>query len=454
MSVADSGPASAPPSFGQALRFWAKLGFINFGGPAGQIAIMQEELVERKRWIGHARFMHALNFCMLLPGPEAMQLATYVGWLLNGTPGGLAAGTLFVLPGAILMLGLAVTYSLYGDVAWVRGVFYGLGPAVIAMVGAAVIRIGRKSLNHRALYAIAVASFAAIFFFAVPFPLIVLAAALIGMVGCRARPAWFKPAGHEPPGGSSIDDLTSRIEHTRPTVGRALRLVLVHAVLWAGPIAALGFWRGWDDNFVTIAVFFSIAAMVTFGGAYAVLSYVAQSAVGRYAWLTPHDMTTGLGMAESTPGPLILVVQFVGYLAAFHHAPHGWSRVAAGMLGAAITLWVTFVPCFMWIFVGAPYIEGLRGRRVPDAAMTAVTASVVGVVLNLAVWLALRVLFGEVAEREWGALVLNVPTGRTLDPAALAMSVVGFVGIARFKWNMMAVVLAYAVLGLTVHLLR
>ncbi len=441
----------APPTFAEALRFWFKLGLINFGGPAGQIAIMHEELVERKRWIGHARFMHALNYCMLLPGPEAMQLATYIGWLLHGIAGGLVAGTLFILPGAALIYALSVVYALYGEVRWVSGIFYGLGPAVIALVVAAVIRIARKGLNHAALYAVAAGAFVAIFFFSIPFPAIIATAVLIGLIGARFRPAWFRPTGHGTPEketAAAIDDRTFLASHTQASWKRAMGLTAVHLALWAAPIVALGLLRGWNDLFVRISVFFSIAALVTFGGAYAVLGYVAQAGVTRFEWLGAHDMTVGLGLAESTPGPLILVVQFVGFLAGFNHAPAGMSPLAAATLGASLALWVTFVPCFLWILVGAPFVERLRGHRALDAALTTVTAAVVGVILNLAIWLALRVLFGRVRVDHHGLLTLNVPDVRSLDIVALMLALTGFAVLVRFKRSMIAVILASAGLGL------
>lgn len=437
--------APAKPSFGEAFRYWFRLGWINFGGPAGQIALMHEGLVERRKWIGHERFMHALNYCNLLPGPEAMQLATYVGWLLHGTWGGLVAGALFVLPGALVMAGLSFAYVQYGELSWVKGIFYGLGPGVIAIVAAAVVRIGRKSLRHPFLWVLAGAAFVAIFFFSAPFPALIAAAILAGLVGSRWKPDWFKPGAEAAPAAAL---------EARPSVLRSLRVLAAHLVLWAGPIVALGLLRGWDDLFVTLSLFFSAAAMVTFGGAYAVLSYVAQAAVNRHHWLSAHDMTVGLGLDEPTPGPLILIVQFVGFLAGYNHPPAGWSPLGAALLGTGLTLWVTFVPCFLWIFLGAPYVERLRGRRTLDGAMTAVSAAVVGVILNLSIWLALRVLFTEVAVRPLGPLTLNVPSPRTFDILAAAMAVTGFVGILRFKWNMIAVVLGAGVAGLVVALVR
>lgn len=443
------------PTFGQAMRWWLKLGWINFGGPAGQIALMHDELVERRRWIGHARFMHALNYCMLLPGPEAMQLATYVGWLLHGTLGGVLAGILFVLPGAALMLALSVVYAHFGEVAWVEGIFYGVRAAVVAIVIAAVIRLGQKGVQTAALRALAACAFVAIFFFAVPFPLIVLGAALLGAIGARRWPNQLTAAAHAPArgdAGAAIDDTTVAAAHTRSSTRRAVNVVLVHLALWAAPLVALGTTVGFGSELVAVGVFFSIAAMVTFGGAYAVLAYVAQAGVER-AWLGPHDMTVGLGLAESTPGPLILSVQFVGYLAGASHAPAGWFAVDAGIVASLLTLWVTFVPCFLWILLGAPYIERLRGHRGLAGALTAVTSAVVGVVANLGVWLALRVLFREVREESYGPLVLEVPDLRTLDPVALALAVLGFAAIAWGKRSMTAVIGCSALVGMAYRLI-
>ncbi len=448
-------PARSAPTLAQALRYWVRLGFVNFGGPAGQIALMHDDLVEKKGWIGHGRFMHALNYCMLLPGPEAMQLATYIGWLLHGTLGGVLAGLFFVLPGAALMLGLSLVYAQWGDVAWVEGVFYGLRPAVVAVVAAAVLRIGKKGLRHPAQQALAAAAFVAIFSFEVPFPAIVLGAAAIGWLGSGIRSEWFAPAAQGPNGeerGAVIDDAALAAARVQPSARRALGVLVAHAVLWAAPTIGLGLALGFDQDLVTVGVFFSIAAMVTFGGAYAVLAYVAQAAVTRYAWLSPHDMTVGLGLAESTPGPLILTVQFVGYMAGANHPPPGWSPVLGGTVASLLTLWVTFVPCFLWILLGAPYVERLRGHRRLDGALTALTAAVVGVVLNLAVWLALRVLFAQVEVRGFGPLVLNVPLVDTLDPVALVLAALGFAAIVRLKWSLVAVIAGGALVGTLHHL--
>ncbi|HTJ77718.1 MAG TPA: chromate efflux transporter [Rariglobus sp.] len=430
---------SAHPSFREALRFWLKLGLISFGGPAGQIAIMQTELVERKKWIGQERFLHALNFCMLLPGPEAQQLATYCGWLLHRTWGGIAAGVLFVLPSALLLWGLSYVYVAYGAVPWIAAIFYGLKPAVMAIVFAAVLRIGSKALKNGVMWGIAAAAFGLIFFLKVPFPVIVFGAAAIGFVGGRYVPGKFVLAsGHGAAGGHKgeravIDD-AAESEAVRPTWGRALRVIAVCGMLWAAPLIVVGWWQGQEGTLAQEGWFFSKAAMVTFGGAYAVLPYVAQQAVETHAWLAAPQMLDGLAFAETTPGPLIMVLQFVGFMGGFHH-PGVLSPLVAATLGAMITTWVTFVPCFLWIFLGAPHVERLRGQKLLTAALSAVTASVVGVILNLAVW------FG------WHVLV-PAGTWASVDWFALAVGAAAFVALHRFKVNLIAVIAASGALGL------
>lgn len=381
------------PSFGEALRFWLKLGFISFGGPTGQIAIMHTELVERRRWIGEGRFLHALNFCMLLPGPEAQQLATYCGWLLHRTWGGIVAGVLFVLPSALLLWALGFIYVTYGEVRWVAAVFAGLKPAVLAIVVAAVLRIGRRALGNAMMWGIAAAAFVAIYFFGAPFPAIVVAALVIGALAGNFRPSLFPaPGAHAGAIASVIDDSHDSAGHTRPTLARAIRVTGICLALWWMPILAAGLLQGWDGTLFKQGIFFSKAAMVTFGGAYAVLPYVAQQAVEVHAWLGPEQMLDGLGLAETTPGPLIMVLQFVGFMGGWNQSG-AMTPLVAATLGAAITTWVTFVPCFLWIFLGAPHIEQLRGRRAFNSALAAVTAAVVGVILNLAVWFGAHILF-------------------------------------------------------------
>ncbi len=438
--------------FREAARTWLRIGLESFGGPAGQIAVMHRILVEEKRWISERRFLHALNYCMLLPGPEAMQLATYVGWLLHRTRGGLVAGTLFVLPGALLMLVLAAVYATWQHVAFIEGLFFGLKPAVLAVVIEAVLRIGRRALGNGALLAIAAASFIAIFFFAVPFPVIVAGAALTGWLGSRATPAHFAPrAAHAPKGVGAapiVDALLDEQvpEHARPSLRRAVRTLLTCTVLWFGPIVALALLLGRGHVFVQIGLFFGKAAVVTFGGAYAVLAYVAQQLVDNFGWLSAGEMLDGLGLAETTPGPLILVTQFSGFLAGARFAPE-LPPLLAGVVGAALTTWVTFVPCFLWIFLGAPWIEALRGNRSLNGALTGITAAVVGVVLNLSVWFALHTLFGAAPVRDVGPLRLLVPDVDTLSWPSLVLAAAAAVATFRWRVGMLPVLGACAAAG-------
>jgi chromate transporter len=450
-----SSPGEARPGaaahlipFGEALRYWLRLGFINFGGPAGQIAIMHDELVDKRRWISNNRFLHALNYCMLLPGPEAQQLAIYIGWLLNGTWGGIVAGILFVLPAFFLIMALTWTYAAHGDIAWVAAVFYGLRSAVIALVLAAVIRVGSKALKTPALVLVAAAAFVAIFLVKVPFPLIILVAALIGLIGMRLRPPWFPPPsehGAEDQGDVLIAD------HHDAAVGRtrfrSLKVLLIGLAVWWGPLFVVAWVRGGDDTLTKEAVFFSQAAMLTFGGAYAVLSYINQAAVQTFGWLDPGQMVTGLGLAESTPGPLIMVTQFVGFLGAYRF-PGGLDPVVAGVLGATVAVWATFAPCFLWIFLGAPYIERLRGNQALNAALGAVTAAVVGVILNLAVTFGVATLFAEVSQGEVLGMTFPLPDLTSIDLFAVAVAAVAFIGLWKYRWNVLWVVGGSALTGL------
>jgi chromate transporter len=433
-------------SWREALATWAKIGWLGFGGPAGQIALMHRILVDEKRWISEARFLHALNYCMLLPGPEAQQLATYVGWLLHRTAGGLAAGVLFVLPGALVVLALSIVYARYQEVAWVTALFAGLKPAVLAVVVEAVLRIGRRALRTRFLVGVAAFAFVAIFVLGVPFPAIVLGAGVLGFAAARTRPSWLLPA-HAAPVGGGAADLAVAAPHTRPSRARALRVLLVCGSLWLVPVAALHLGLGPEDVFSRIALFFSQAAVVTFGGAYAVLAYLAQAAVERFGWLAPGEMLDGLGLAETTPGPLILVTQFVGFLAAYRHAS-GLHPLLAGVLGAALTTWVTFVPCFLWILLGAPYMEALRGRRRLDGALAGITAAVVGVILNLALWFALHVVFREVAPARFGPFEVLAPDVASLDPVALVIAAAALLAMLRFHVGMLPTLAASAGLGI------
>ncbi len=422
---------SAPPTFVEAFRFWLKLGFISFGGPSGQIAMMHAELVEKKRWIDNSRFLHALNFCMLLPGPEAIQLAIYIGWLWHRTWGGIVAGALFLIPSIFILWALSYIYVAFGHVAWIAAVFYGLKPAVLAIVAVAVIRIGRRALQNSMMWVIAGAAFIAIYFFRVPFPAIVVTAGLLGLVGGKVLPRYFSVAGDDVPGSVSSegDDVSA---HTRPSLSRALKVCTTSILLWWLPIALAGIWLGTQHAIFREGIFFSKAAMVTFGGAYAVLPYVSQQAVENYHWLGAGQMLDGLGLAETTPGPLIMVLQFVGFLGAWNQPGHLPPLVAA-TLGALITTWATFVPCFLWIFLGAPYIEKLRGNESLTSALSTVTAAVVGVILNLAVWFGLHVIFPITGNIDWFALVICAAA---------------FVGMLRWKWNIVPVVLGSGLIGL------
>ena len=431
--------AAQHPSFADAFRFWLKLGFISFGGPAGQIAIMQTELVEKRRWIGQSRFLHALNFCMLLPGPEAQQLAIYIGWLLHRTWGGIVAGVLFVLPSMFILWALSFVYVAYGNLLWIAAVFYGLKPAVMAIVAAAVIRIGRKALKNELMWTIAALAFVAIFFLKLPFPVIVLGALVLGLAGGKAWPTQFAVAsGH----AGTTDDASVLGErdvagdHTPPSWSRGLRIAAIGLALWWTPILLVGLWQGWDGTLFREGVFFSKAAVVTFGGAYAVLPYVAQQAVDHHQWLATGQMMDGLGLAETTPGPLIMVLQFVGFMGGWNQ-PGAMPPLAAATVGALITTWATFVPCFIWILLGAPYIERLRGNVALTAALATVTAAVVGVILNLAVWFGLHVIFPNDGRADW---------------IAVALGVVAFIGMLKWKWDVVAVVIGGGAAGLLIQL--
>ena len=452
MSVSDNGrqfgsaAGDREPAvpFAEAFATWLKIGLIGFGGPAGQIALMHRILVEEKRWLSEDRFLHALNYCMLLPGPEAQQLAVYAGWLLHRTWGGLVAGVLFVLPGAIVILGLSLLYAGLQELPLVQALFYGIKTAVLAVVIEAVLRIGKRALRGPGMAAIAAAAFMAIFAFDVPFPAIVAAAAAIGFLSARVAPRHGAPrdaqgdAESAAPAGAPRG-LTAALRRSAWVIG-------VCGLLWLGPVAALLISLGPDNVFAQEAVFFSKMAVVTFGGAYAVLAYVAQEAVATYGWLAPGEMLDGLGLAETTPGPLIMVVQFVGFLGAYRN-PGLLEPWVAGTLGALITTWVTFVPCFLWIFLGAPFIESLRNNRWLNAALSAITAAVVGVVLNLAIWFALHVLFGALEDWRAGPVSLLVPQWQSLDPVALVLAAGALLAMLRFKAGMLPTLGACALLG-------
>ena len=440
-------------SLGEAARVWARIAALSFGGPAGQIAVMHRILVEERKWIGEARFLHALNYCMLLPGPEAQQLATYIGWLLHRTKGGLIAGGLFVLPGFVAIMALSWLYAAFGDLGAVEAFFFGLKAAVLAIVLEAVRRIGSRALGNDVLRGIAAAAFVGIFFFAVPFPLIVLAAGILGYVGGRlGSRAFAAGGGHGPSAATAAPDsetvLGDRIpEHARPNLRWSLTISAAFLILWLAPVALLLALLGPSSVFSQIGLFFSKMAVVTFGGAYAVLAYVAQQAVENFHWLEPGEMLDGLGMAETTPGPLIMVTQFVGFMGAFR-AETGLHPMLAGTLGGLLTTWVTFTPCFLWIFLGAPFVEKLRSNRALSAALSAITAAVVGVVLNLALWFALHTLFGEVREVSAGPLSFDVPILASVDPAACVLTAAALVAIFRLKLGPLPVLAGCAAAGL------
>jgi chromate transporter len=459
-STTDTPPFGAAPqrvTFREAIWVWAKIGLLSFGGPAGQVATMHKELVERRKWIDEERFLHALNYCMLLPGPEAQQLATYIGWLMHKTRGGLVAGLLFVLPGFVAMLGLSVLYAGFRELPAVAAVFFGLKAAVLAVVIEAVLRIGKRALKTRLSRWIAVLAFVAIFFFAAPFPVVVVATGLFGYVGSRLWPSAF-PAPNtievQAEHRTVIDHMAAagELAHTQPRAARALRVAVTCIALWSVPIAALALTFGRDSVFVKEAVFFSQAALVTFGGAYAVLAYIAQRAVESYGWLQPGEMLDGLGLAETTPGPLIMVVQFVGFLGAFRN-PGDLSPMLAGVVGSLVTVWVTFVPCFLWIFLGAPYIEALRNHRGLHAALSSITAAVVGVILNLSLWFGLHVLFHEVRELRIGPVHLLAPTLASVDLAATVLAVVAMLAMFHWKLGLPKTLAGCALLGAAFQLL-
>ncbi|NLS19150.1 chromate efflux transporter [Rhizobium sp. P40RR-XXII] len=436
-----SAPASATShgvSLAEATKVWARVAALSFGGPAGQIAVMHRIVVDEKRWIGEHRFLHALSYCMLLPGPEAHQLAIYIGWLMHRTVGGLIAGVFFVLPGFVSILVLSYIYAAFGNVTFIEGLFFGLKAAVLAVVLQAVFRIGSRALKNGVMLAIAGIAFVAIFFFRVPFPLIILAAALVGFLAGRSGSALFKlGGGHKAGAGAALDDKDSLLGegtpfHAHPNLTWSMKISAILVALWLLPVATLLITLGADNVFSRIAVFFSQMAVVTFGGAYAVLAYVAQEAVQNFGWLKPGEMLDGLGMAETTPGPLIMVVQFVGFMAAFRE-PGALNPMTAATFAAILTTWVTFLPSFVWIFLGAPFIEKMRGNLALTGAMSAITAAVVGVILNLAIWLALHVLFRQVDEHVFGPLVVEVPEFFSIDTASLVLTVAAVILLLRAK---------------------
>ena len=442
-------------SIGEAFRVWLRVASLSFGGPAGQIAVMHRILVEEKKWVSEGRFLHALNYCMLLPGPEAQQLATYIGWLMHRTRGGIMAGGLFILPGVVALVALSIVYAEWGENGYVAAAFFGLKAAVLAIVVEAVIRIGRRSLKSRPMQMLAAMAFVAIFFFAAPFPVIIIAAGLIGFFGARAGyPAFTGGIGHgkaaEPDSESLLGEAVPY--HARPSAARALRIAAFWLTLWLLPVIAVAVVAGTGNVFTSIAVFFSKMALVTFGGAYAVLAYVAQQAVSAYHWVTPGEMLDGLGMAETTPGPLIMVLQFVGFMAAFR-SPGVFSPLIAGALGGLLATWVTFTPCFLWIFAGAPYIEQLRGNKSLSGALSAITAAVVGVVLNLAVWFSIHTMFRVTQHFAKLGISVDAPNPASLDVWSLALALCAALAIFRFKVGMIPVLAASCAAGIVLHAL-
>jgi chromate transporter len=433
-------------SFKQAVFVWLKISLLSFGGPAGQIAVMHRLLVEELKWVSEKRFLHALNFCMLLPGPEAQQLTIYLGWLLHRVRGGVVAGTLFVLPGALTVLGLSIIYVTYQQEMLVSSIFFGVKAAVLAIVTTALWRLARKILRKKLLVGITIAAFLASFVFAVPFPIVIVGAALATYFFGEAP---VQTAGSDEEGeGRIIDSWVAAGGSPKPH--RALLVAAICAFLWLAPIAVLYGWLGAGHVYVQEAMFFSKMAVVTFGGAYAVLSYMAQQTVGYYGWISAGEMLDGLGMAETTPGPLIMVTQFVGFMGAYH-SPGVLDPIMAGCLGAVVTTWVTFAPCFLWIFLGAPYIEALRGNRVLAAALTGITAAVVGVVLNLAIWFGLRVMFAElsdVALLGLDGIAVSLPVLSSFDPLASAILSGALVAITMFGVGMIKVLAFCAAAGL------
>ncbi len=464
MNSAPSGDApretSAPRevTLGEAFPIWCRVAALSFGGPAGQIAVMHRILVEEKRWISEERFLHALNYCMLLPGPEAQQLATYVGWLMHGLRGGLIAGLLFILPGVASILALSVIYVLYEQTPPLQGIFFGLKAAVLAIVIEAVLRIGRRVLTNRVMLGLAVTSFVAIFLCRLPFPVVIFAAAIFGLIGNRFAPQVFQVLkGHGGKGsgmGTAADEGEIPLrEPPRPTISRALAVTGICGVLWFAPLALIAVTLGTGSVLFQEGIFFSKAAVVSFGGAYAALAYVAQLAVDRYHWLTMPQMTDGLAMAETTPGPLIMVVQFVGFLGGWNH-PGPFTPMTAAILGGLLTTWVTFVPCFYWIFLGSPYIERLRGNQVLNAALSSVTAAVVGAILNLAMTFGLAILFRRVDEWSAAGMTIPIPDVATLDWPPLGLTVLALLLTFLWKRGMATTLAVCALLGLALQMLR
>jgi chromate transporter len=455
--TASGRPAAAPShgvSFAEAFRVWLRVAALSFGGPAGQIAVMHRIIVDEKKWVGENRFLHALSYCMLLPGPEAHQLAIYIGWLMHRWPGAIIAGGLFVLPGIISIMALSIIYAAYGSVPVITALFLGLKAAVLAIVLQAVRRVGSRALKSRPMLVLAALALVGIFFFRVPFPLIVITAGIIGFITARAGSTAFQVGGDHGGGRTSADEglLGAELpEHARPSVGRALRVSALWLALWLLPVIVIGYAQGGSDVFAQIGLFFSKMAVVTFGGAYAVLAYMAQQAVETYGWLKPGEMLDGLGMAETTPGPLIMVVQFVGFLAAYRD-PGALPPMLAGVCGGLFASWCTFVPCFLWIGLGAPFIEKLRDNKPLSGALAGITAAVVGVILNLAIWFALHTWFREAWHLRSFEFSFDVPVIGTFEPWTILFSVAAMIPIFRFKAGMIPTLLACSAAGVLLHL--
>ena len=455
MDAKPEAAAPAYPSFAEATRVWLKIALLSFGGPAAQIALMHRVLVDEKRWISDSRFLHALNYCMLLPGPEAQQLATYIGWLLHKTRGGLVAGLLFVLPGVVSIMALSWVYVLFGQIGLVAALFFGLKAAILAVVLEAVVRVGKRALKGTTLILLAAAAFVAIYFFNVPFPLVVLTAGLLGYFGGKLN--WSGFDVNVLHGASKSEALVDALldkqqpEHTKPSFRRFALVTVIWLALWLAPVALLLFFLGDANVFSRIAVFFSKMAMVTFGGAYAVLAYVAQQAVENYHWLTAGEMLDGLGLAETTPGPLIMVLQFVGFLASYRDAG-GMPPLLAGTLGGLLATWVTFAPCFLWIFAGAPYVETLRNNKALSAALAAITAAVVGVILNLAIWFAVHVIFSQTRNIVIGPLNFDAPVFSSVNLWAAALALGAVIAMFVFKVRMIPMLIVCAAAGIGLYL--
>ncbi len=451
-AAASAQPVAHGVTLGEAFRVWLRVALLSFGGPAGQIAVMHRILVDEKKWVSDSRFLHALNYCMLLPGPEATQLATYIGWLMHRTTGGLMAGVLFVLPGIIAIMALSIIYAAYGQVGVITGLFFGLKAAVLAIVLDAVVRVGKRALKNGWMVALAGAAFVAIFAFGVPFPLIILTAALIGFFGGRSGLSAFQGGGH---GGDAKDGESllgeTLPDHAQPNAARAVRVAVIWLLLWLGPVAAIVLALGPGNVFSQIALFFSKMAMVTFGGAYAVLAYVAQEAVENYGWLKPGEMLDGLGMAETTPGPLIMVLQFVGFMASYRDAGN-LPPMLAGILGGLLATWVTFTPCYLWVFLGAPFIEKVRGNRALAGALSAITAAVVGVILNLAIWFAAHTIFRDMHSVRGYGLSLDLPIPQSVNVWAALLTAAAVVAMFGFRVGMIPVLAACSGVGVALYL--